>query len=203
MVCHDWTACYCWHCLCPLLWITLYYKKRHLSPKEAQEEQEEIPELKTSIATLWFMVGLATLLLGSELLVDGATRIASAFGVSELVIGLTVVAVGTSLPELATSVISALRGHHDIALGNIFGSNLFNLLAVMSMPGIIAPLTLQPEVFTRDFIAMALLTVLLIVAIFLSLRFNKKPDNSQSSGRLGRRFGVLLLVLYGAYYTLL
>ncbi|MDM3871273.1 calcium/sodium antiporter [Porticoccus sp. W117] len=186
--------------LVPLLWFTLSKKRGELSPAEVAEELEEIPTLGTAPAMGWLLLGLATLLLGSEFLVNGATRTAQALGVSELVIGLTVVAVGTSLPELATSIVSALRGHHDIALGNIFGSNLFNLLAVMSMPGLIAPLALEPQVFNRDFAAMALLTGLLLIGVIWSLR---KRSGAQRSGRLGRRFGVLLVILYGAYYTLL
>ena len=186
--------------LVPLLWFTLRQKRVELSPTEVAEELEEIPTLAMGPALFWLLLGLGVLLVGSELLVDGAKRTALAFGVSELVIGLTVVAIGTSLPELATSVVSALRGHHDIALGNIFGSNLFNLLAVMSMPGLIAPLALQPEVFNRDFAAMALLTGLLLIGVIWSLR---KRKGAERSGRLGRRFGTLLVLLYCAYYTLL
>ncbi|UTW46655.1 calcium/sodium antiporter [bacterium SCSIO 12696] len=186
--------------LVPLLWFTLHQKRGELSPREVEEELEDIPTLNMTPALIWLLVGLGTLLLGSDLLVNGATRTAQALGVSELVIGLTVVAVGTSLPELATSIVSALRGHHDIALGNIFGSNLFNLLAVMSMPGLIAPLALDPQVFNRDFSAMALLTGLLLIGVIWSLR---KRGGQARSGRLGRRFGALLVVLYCAYYSFL
>ena len=118
-------------------------------------------------------------------------------GISELVIGLTVVAIGTSLPELAASVISALRGHHDIALGNVFGSNLFNLMLVMTSAGAISPMALNAEVFSRDFASMAFMTVLMIALVALALRQN--PQRAH----LSRTMGLLLLVGYGFYYVLL
>lgn len=184
--------------LVPVLWITVHQKKNHLTPQEVAEEEEN-PEMPTGSAILWFAIGLAVLLLSSKALVWGAKEVATAFGVSQLIIGLTVVAVGTSLPELAASVVSALRGHHDIALGNIFGSNLFNLMAVMSMPGLIAPLELGSSLFSRDYLAMAALTLLLVAGIAFSLR-NK---SSEQTGRLGRRFGSVLVLLYALYYVLL
>lgn len=180
--------------LVPTLWLTIHLKKRELSPAEVAEE-EEIPDISTGAAILWFVVGLAVLLVSSEALVWGAKEIATQLGVSELVIGLTVVAIGTSLPELAASVISAVKGQHDIALGNVIGSNMFNLMAVMSVPGIINPITLQPGVLIRDYAAMAALTALLVLAIWLSLR----GKSSQQAGRLGRRFGITLLLMWLGY----
>src|SRR5690606_2179124 len=105
------------------------------------------------------------LLASSEALVWGATTTARELGISELVIGLTIVAIGTSLPELAASVMSALRGHHDIAIGNVFGSNLFNLMAVLPLAGIIQPLDLGAAVFYRDFLVLAGITLLLYVSV--------------------------------------
>ncbi len=183
----------------PLLIATVYYKKRHPNP-ETIEEGEAIPSMATPTAILWFLVGLGALLISSEALVWGAKEIALYFGVSQLIIGLTVVAVGTSLPELAASVMSAIRGHHDIALGNIFGSNLFNLLAVMSVPGIIAPLTLAPEVFYRDYLAMSTLTLVLVGAIGWTLWQGKK---NHKQGALSKKIGLCLLALYTLYYVLL
>jgi cation:H+ antiporter len=140
-------------------------------------------------------VGLAVLLGSAEITVWGAKSIAAYAGISELIIGLTVVAIGTSLPELAASVISALRGHHDIALGNIFGSNLFNLMLVMTSAGAIAPIALGAEVFYRDFLAMAAMTLLMVVLAAIALR--------SRAGRISKAMGLLLLVGYGYYYMLL
>ncbi|MDX2464625.1 MAG: calcium/sodium antiporter [Porticoccus sp.] len=183
----------------PLIALTIYYKKRHPNP-ETVEEGEAIPAMSTTAALLWFLVGLGALLISSEALVWGAKEFALFFGVSQLIIGLTVVAVGTSLPELAASVMSAIRGHHDIALGNIFGSNLFNLLAVMSVPGIIAPLTLDREVFYRDYVAMSALTLILIIIIAWSIWRGRKE---RRQGRLSKKVGMTLLTLYALYYAIL
>jgi cation:H+ antiporter len=95
---------------------------------------------------------------------------------------------------------SAVRGHHDIALGNIFGSNLFNLLAVMSVPGIISPLALEREVFYRDYMAMSLLTVTLVAAIAFSLWRGRKEHRQ---ALLSKKIGITLLILYGLYYAVL
>jgi len=184
--------------LVPLLWATIYYKKKKLSPEEISEE-EEITDFSTKIAIFWFIVGLVVLIVSSQALVWGAEQIAITLGISELIIGLTVVAIGTSLPEMAASVMSAVRGHHDIALGNIFGSNMFNLMAVMSIPGIVSPLSLSDVVFRRDFTVMGLFTLLLVISIWLSLR----GKGATSSGRLGRRFGALLLALWFGYNYLI
>ena len=185
--------------LIPLLILTVRYKKEHPNPEE-MEEAESIPDISTAAAIMWFAIGLGVLLVSSEILVWGAKSIAHHFGVSQLIIGLTVVAVGTSLPELAASVMSAVRGHHDIALGNIFGSNLFNLMAVMSMPGIIAPLALSNAVFYRDYLAMASITLVLIGGIGWSLLQSSRTGRP---ARLSRAMGIVLLVLYALYYVLL
>jgi len=186
--------------LIPLLWLTVRYKQQSLSPKEIAEEEDELPSISTKSAVLWFVIGLVTLLISSEFLVWGAIEVANYFEVSQLIIGLTIVAVGTSLPELAASVMSALRGHHDIALGNIFGSNLFNIMAVMTMPGIISPLTLNESVFQRDYMAMAIITLSLAAFIFFA-RYRSKKNHKPA--RLGRIFGMVMLALYGIYYVIL
>ncbi|MCK9503242.1 MAG: calcium/sodium antiporter [Porticoccaceae bacterium] len=174
----------------PLVWLTVKYKKHHPSPEEL-EEGEDIPAITTSAALLWLITGLGALLASSEVLVWGATTVAREAGISELVIGLTIVAIGTSLPELAASAMSALRGHHDIAIGNIFGSNLFNLMVVMPIAGAIAPLNLGPEVFYRDFVALAIMTILLFIAVMLAQKKHTKT--------LGKPVGITLLALYFAY----
>ena len=118
---------------------------------------------------------------------------AQALGVSELVIGLTIVAIGTSLPELAASVASARKGHHDIALGNIIGSNIFNLLAVMPIPGFIAITQVEELALHRDYSVMLLLTLALLTLILLNYR----------KGKLGRLSGLLLTLSYVSYLTTL
>jgi cation:H+ antiporter len=165
-----------------------------------EANEEELPHLPPVRAWITFMVGLALLIASSRMLVWGAAEIAIALGVSQLVIGLTIVAVGTSLPELAATLASALRGHTEIAIGNVIGSNLFNLLAVMAIPGMIAPEILEPSVLTRDYSAMAGATFLLAVAIYLG-RLRARAPSGHSY--LGRTVGTLLVTSYGLYYWLL
>ena len=128
-----------------------------------EEEEEELPDMPTGKAIITLFVGLTLLVFASRMLVWGATEIATALGVSELVIGLTIVAIGTSLPELASSIASALKGHHDIAIGAVVGSNIFNIAAVMAMPGLIDPISLDTVVLSRDYAIMLMFTVLLAV----------------------------------------
>ncbi len=158
-----------------------------------EDEQAAIDAMPTKHAVFWLVAGLAALMVSSKMLVWGASTIASAFGISDLVIGLTIVAIGTSLPELAASVTSALRGHHDIAIGNIIGSNIFNLLAVLPIPGLIAPLVIDSEVMSRDYAMMLGLTLALIIIIALSYR----------RGAIPRVTGLLLLASYVGYMGLL
>ena len=159
--------------------------------KEFNSEHSQ-PGMTTKIAIFNFLVGLAGLLLASKVLVWGATGIAIVLGVSELVIGLTIVAIGTSLPELAASVVSALKNQHDIAIGNILGSNVFNILAVLAMPALIMPSATDNALLSRDFFVMTLLFVLL----FIFARFGK-------DGRIGRNAGTLMLLVYITYNSLL
>ncbi len=140
-------------------------------------------------AVIWLVVGLLLLIASSRILVWGAVEIAHAFGVSDLIIGLTIVAVGTSLPELASSVIAARKGEHDIALGNILGSNLFNTLAVVGIAGTISPMVVGPEVFSRDILVMSLLTVSLFVIGY----------GFRGHGRINRLEGTGLLLCYIGY----
>lgn len=155
---------------------------------------EEIPAaVPISIAVLWFAVGLLFLLVGSRVLVWGAVEIAADVGVSELVIGLTVVALGTSLPELAASVAAARRDEQDIAVGNVVGSNMFNLLGVLGLPGVIAPgAPVQHALVTRDFPIMTGLTVLLILMAA-----------SSKENHIGTKRGALLVALFVGYFVLL
>ena len=163
----------------------------------AEVVEEPLPHLKPLRAWLSFIVGLILLIASARMLVYGAVLTAKELGVSELVIGLTIVAIGTSLPELAATIASALRGHTEIALGNVIGSNLFSLLAVMSIPGIISVQQLDRHVVTRDYPAMTFLTLFIAAAIYAS-RWRSK--SRQDHAYLGRIVGVLLVSFYALYY---
>jgi len=171
-----------------ILWMVQQGLRRDHDPME-DEYAQEIPRISTPKALLWLAFGMILLLGSSRALVWGAVNIAHAMGISDLIIGLTVVAVGTSLPELAASVISALRKEPDIAIGNVIGSNMFNLLAVLGLPGVIMPHALEPEVLSRDFPYM----IGLSIALF-AMAYGFKGD-----GRLNRWEGLLLLLAYFAY----
>ena len=153
-------------------------------------EQELVAHAMTlRWAVIWLVVGLLLLIVSSRLLVWGAVEIAQAFGVSDLIIGLTIVAVGTSLPELASSIIAARKGEHDIALGNILGSNLFNTLAVVGIAGMIHPMAVEPVILTRDMLVMGVLTVSLFIFGY----------GFRSMGRINRIEAVILLAAYVGY----
>ncbi len=155
---------------------------------------DEIPsDLTMKAAIFWIIVGLLVLVISSHLLVWGATGIAKSFGISDLVIGLTIVAIGTSLPELAASVSGALKGEHEIALGNIIGSNIFNTLAVLGLTGVIKPNQFMPEVLHRDFPVMIGVTVVLF---FMAYGF-------RGPGRINRVEGGILVSAFGSYMFLI
>lgn len=157
---------------------------------QSEMEQElEAHELPLRKAVFWLVLGLVLLIASSRALVWGAVEIALALGISDLIIGLTIVAVGTSLPELASSIIAARRGEHDIALGNIIGSNLFNTLAVVGIAGAISPMVVLPEVMMRDMPVMIALTFSLFI---LGYGFKRM-------GRINRVEGGILLAAYVAY----
>jgi cation:H+ antiporter len=157
----------------------------------ADEVSDELSqrEMPLKRAIFWLIVGLLLLILSSRLLVWGAVEIAHSLGVSDLIIGLTIVAVGTSLPELASSVIAARKGEHDLALGNILGSNLFNTLAVVGIAGSISPMVVGAEVIYRDVLVMMGLTVSLFIFGY----------GFKGQGRINRIEAVLLLSAYVAY----
>jgi cation:H+ antiporter len=153
------------------------------------EQELEVRAMPIRRAVFWLVAGLVLLIISSRILVWGAVEIAHGFGVSDLIIGLTIVAVGTSLPELASSVIATRKGEHDIALGNILGSNLFNTLAVVGIAGTIQPMAVGPEVFTRDILVMAALTLSLFVIGY----------GFRGQGRINRIGGAVLLACYAGY----
>lgn len=157
----------------------------------ASEMEQKLSATAPSVqrAMVWLGIGLVGLIISSRILVWGAVEIAHGLGVSDLIIGLTVVAVGTSLPELASSLLAVRKGEHDIALGNILGSNLFNTLAVVGIAGSIHPMTVGPEVLSRDILVMALLTLSLFLFGY----------GFRGSGRINRFEGGCLLACYIGY----
>jgi len=179
-----------------LLLITLKRaKNKPMDDAMIIEAEHDVPEgIKTSHALMWLVAGLILLPLSAKYLVDSASFIASAFGISDLVIGLTVVAVGTSLPELAASIMSIIKKEDDLALGNIIGSNIFNILAVLSLAGLIAPGDIDPDAAVRDAPYMLGVTLFLFV-----LCFGRRFGNF----RITRFKGVLLLMVFIGYQLLL
>lgn len=174
-----------------LYWLVVLGSRSGESDPISLDYAAEIPaDIPMGRALGWLAVGLVVLLAGANLLVWGAQNLAVAFGVSELVIGLTIVAVGTSLPELAVSIVSALKGEHDMAIGNIIGSNLFNSLAVVGIAGIIHPAVFEPE----------LLTAHLPVMIGLTLALFLMTYNFTGSSRIRRVEGAILLGAFVCYH---
>lgn len=153
-------------------------------------DELEVRAMPLKRAAFWLVAGLVLLIASSRMLVWGAVEIAHALGVSDLIIGLTIVAVGTSLPELASSLIAVRKGEHDIALGNVIGSNLFNTLAVVGIAAGIRPLEVGREIFERDMLVMAVLTLSLFL---FGYRFRG------TERRISRIGGALLLASYIAY----
>ncbi|MCG7959121.1 MAG: calcium/sodium antiporter, partial [Candidatus Thiodiazotropha taylori] len=142
----------------------IYTAKTGEADPIAGEYDAEIPhDVPNQKALMLLIGGLILLLISSRVLVWGATNVAVALGVSDVVIGLTIVAIGTSLPELAASITSAMKGEDDIAIGNVIGSNLYNMLAVLSIPGLVAPGAFSPFVLTRDLPVMFGLTLFLFL----------------------------------------
>ncbi len=171
-----------------LAWI---YFQHQYSKTEQDEFDEEIPkDMSTKIALIWFVVGLIVLVASARLLVWGAVGIATTYGISDAIIGATIIAIGTSLPELAASVASALKKHHDIAIGNILGSNIFNMLAVLAVPAIISPSTFSAEVFQRDYLFMLGISILLFLVLLIQ---------GKRGTPMGRYIGTIFVLTYAIY----
>ena len=133
-----------------LIFMFMTLKSAKINKQELKEENKlakkalnSIPKMNPTMSIIWILIGLACLIGGSTLFVEGASKLATALGVSEAVIGLTIVAGGTSLPELATSVVSARKGNSGIAIGNVLGSNVFNILGILGVTGLVCPMQLQ------------------------------------------------------------
>ncbi|MBC2607020.1 calcium/sodium antiporter [Pelagicoccus albus] len=175
-----------------MTWTTLESMKNE-GDALAEEFTEELNEKKTSLglSIFWLVFGLAALVGSSKSMVWGATEIALSLGVSEFVIGLTIVAVGTSLPELASSITAAKKGEHDIVVGNIIGSNLFNTLAVVGLAAVIRPFNPEANILSRDLPVTAGLTLALFFVCY----------RRGGAGKITRLEGSLLLLSYLGYYA--
>lgn len=181
--------------LCLLMWWITRQGIRNQSEDALTDEYlEELPEkMSISHALFWLIAGLVLLTVSSKILVWGAVNVATELGVSELVIGLTIIAIGTSLPELASSITGALKNEHDIAIGNVIGSNLFNTLGVLAIPGLIAPSALAEGILERDLPVVLTLTIMFFVMTY----------GFRAEGRINRLEGSLLLSAFIAYQLLL
>lgn len=171
-------------------------KKAKLETVKVAESAEATDEKNMGLgkSIFWLVLGMGLLVGSSRALVWGAVDIAHRFGVSDLLIGLTIVAIGTSLPELASSIAAAKKGEDDLAVGNIIGSNLFNTLTVVGIAATISPMdSIEHEVITRDMPLMGILTMSLFV-----LGFRRKGD-----GRINRVAGIIFLLIYLGYMGLL
>lgn len=180
--------------------VCLYLFKRYqqdysqeASQDHSQDKEKPLAKMSLKVGIVWLLVGLALLALGSRILVGGAVYIATSLGVSEMIIGLTIIAIGTSLPELAASIMSARKGQHGIALGNVIGSNIFNLLGVMAIPALISPVVIEADALWRDYGLMLMLTLFILALGFKARR----------GGHISRPIGGLLLLIYVMYMFLL
>ena len=173
-----------------MVWLARLGLRSAANDPIAMDYEAEIPtDVSMTMAIVWLVVGLGTLLVGAELLVDGAIGIAKMMGVSEVVIGITIVAFGTSLPELAVSLASALKGEYGLAIGNIVGSNIFNLLAVIGIAATIEPATLAPSVLSLHIFVMVAFTLVLFAMTY----------DYDGKSRLSRLEGLALFTAYVAY----
>jgi cation:H+ antiporter len=176
-----------------IIWMVRFGLRREPGDPLAEEFEAEIPrDMPTKIAVLWLVVGLIVLPMASRFLVEGAIYFARWLEVSEVVIGLTIMALGTSLPELAAALTSALRQEDDLAIGNVIGSNMFNILGVLGVAAVINPVEVDVLMLKQDFPVMFLFTVLLFFMAY----------GIQGPGRINRRSGLLLLSLFLAYQVL-
>ncbi|MGJ8690296.1 MAG: calcium/sodium antiporter [Gammaproteobacteria bacterium] len=162
--------------------------------REAEEEVVEIPAVNGIRATLMLIFGLVLLVIGAEALISSASSIATYMGVSPAIIGLTIVALGTSLPELAACVASVLRGHTDLAIGNIVGSNILNLLVVLPFPGLLAAGAIESELFYRDYATMLVMTLVLAGICFWTAKSGRK---------MGRISGVAFILMYVTWFIIM
>lgn len=177
-----------------LLWWLVKLGKRDRHDPMEEEFADVIPaHMSMKMSVIWFIVGLLVLLFSCRLVVWGAVEIAQILGISDLVIGLTIIAIGTSLPELVASIVSVLRNESELAIGNVIGSNMFNMLAVLSMPALIHPHAFSSDVLLRDLPVMFAFTIVMFVMAF----------GFRSHGRINRPEGALLVSGFCAYLYML
>lgn len=175
-----------------MVWLArLGFRSSESDPIKAEFEAEIPLNVSMRLALIWLIVGLATLLVGAELLVDGSIEVARALGVSEVVIGITLVALATSLPELAVTAVSALKGEYGLAIGNIVGSNIFNLLAVIGVASTIDPAALPPSVLSLHIFVMVAFTLVLFAMTY----------EYDGKGEINRFEGLALVVAYVGYIS--
>ena len=173
-----------------MIWlIRLGLRSSASDPLQAEFDAEIPKHMSMRVAVFWLVVGIATLLLGAHWMVDGAIDIAKILGVSEVVIGITMVALATSIPELAVSVVSAFRGEYGLAIGNIVGSNIFNLLAVIGVAAAIQPAVLPPSVLSLHIFVMVAFTLVLFAMTY----------EYEGRGQITRVEGLALITAYLAY----
>lgn len=161
-------------------------KRQNKIHEHMEEDSDPQKPYKPAVAVLISVCGLAALVGGASLLVDGAVSIARGYGISEAIIGLTLVAVGTSLPELATAIIASVKKHGDVVLGNILGSNIFNILAILSITSMVQPIPVSPHMMNTD------IWVMLAVSLLISILLMKQIQ-------IGRQIAALMLVSYVSY----
>jgi cation:H+ antiporter len=175
-----------------MIWLARLGIRSSPSDPIQKEYEAEIPKnVTTRMAIIWLLIGLSTLLVGAHLLVDGSIEVARFLGVSEVVIGILLVAFGTSLPELAVSMVSALKGEYGLAIGNIVGSNIFNLLAVIGVAAVIAPAAVAPSVLSLHVFVMVAFTLVLFAMTY----------DYDGKSELSRIEGIALLIAFIAYDT--
>jgi cation:H+ antiporter len=182
-----------------LMSITIFFgyklfRNRVKSSSLPEIDEENLLHLSNTRAAIYLGLGLALLVVSADAIVQACSTIANELGVSSAIIGLTVVALGTSLPEVAASAACALKGHHELAIGNIVGSNILNLLAVLPFPGLFAPVAVDPALLHRDYLAMLLLTLLLAVFCFRAIKNNTM---------IGRAYGVVLIACYCLWFSIM
>jgi len=170
------------------------FKNRISSTTLPELDEENLIHLSNPRAIIYMILGLALLVLSADAMVEAASSIAELLLVSPAIIGLTVVALGTSLPEVAASVTCALKGHHELAIGNIVGSNILNLLAVLPFPGLFAPTAIEPSLFYRDFMTVMIMTLVLAFFCYRSIKKNLM---------IGRIYGMVFLLMYCGWFTLM
>ena len=175
-----------------MIWLTrLGFRSSSADPLQAEFDAEIPKHMSMRVAVIWLLVGIGTLLLGANFLVDGAVAIAKSLGVTEVVIGITMVALFTSLPELAVSLVAAFRGEYGLAIGNIVGSNIFNLLAVLGVAATIQPAVLPPSVLSLHIFVMVAFTLVLFAMTY----------DYEGKGQVSRFEGLALLTAYIAYVS--